>query len=85
MTSTPSLDTDPRALAQERMLNALIAVAATRDPGLIEAMRNALVDTNFSRGEPPAEGASVLQHISYRLNAIQAFAEQMTGGAFEKT
>ena len=85
MTLPSTSELDPRTVAQERMLNALIAVAATRDPGLIEAMRNALVDTNFSRSEGPAEDGSVLQHISYRLNAIQAFADQMTGGAFEAT
>ena len=81
MTSPPASDHDVRAQAQERMLNALIAVAAVRDPGLIEAMRNALVDNNFSRGDPPAEGASVLHHISARLNAIQAYAEGMVGGS----
>ena len=47
MTPAPSLDTDPRALGKERMPNALIAVAANRDTGLIETMRNALVDANF--------------------------------------
>ena len=70
---------EARLIAQERLLNALIAVAATRDPGLLDAMRSALIDNNFSRNEAPPEGASVLQHISFRLNCIEAFVRQQTG------
>ena len=79
MAENSNAGTDARLVAQERLLNATLAILATRDPGFLEAVRNAVVDTNFSRSDPPQEGASAIQHISFRLNAIQAFVAQQTG------
>ena len=81
MSENSTASTDARLVAQERLLDAVIAVAATRDRGFLDALRGVVLDTNSNRDDPPREGASALQHIAFRLNAAQALANAYGGDA----
>jgi len=65
---------DTRFLAQERIVDALLRALAIRQPELLNAVRNILVDTEFTHPGKPEEHATVHEQIKSRLELASQFA-----------
>lgn len=65
---------DVRALAQERLLDALLRALAIEQPRLLSTLRGILVDTEFTHPGKPEMGQSVHQQIRARLEGAAQFA-----------
>lgn len=65
---------DVRALAQERLLDALLRALAIEQPRLLATLRGILVDTEFTHPGKPEVGQSVHQQIRARLEGAAQFA-----------
>ena len=65
---------DVRALAQERLFDALLRALAIEQPRLLSTLRDILVDTEFSHPGKPEVGQSVQQQIRARLEGATKFA-----------
>ena len=65
---------DVRALAQERLLDALLRALAIEQPSLLSTLRGILVDTEFTHPGKPEVGQSVHHQIRARLGAAAQFA-----------
>lgn len=65
---------DVRALAQERLLDALLRALAIEQPRLLSTLRGILVDTEFTHPGKPELGQSVHQQIRARLEGAAQFA-----------
>jgi hypothetical protein len=65
---------DSRALAQERILDALLRALAIEQPGLLDRMRSILVDTEFTHTGKPRLDETVHQQIQSRIGHASQFA-----------
>ncbi len=68
---------DARFLAQERIVDALLRALAIEQPKLLDAIRQILVETEFSHPGKPDQHDTVHQQIKHRLErAAQLPADQ---------
>ena len=77
MTPTPTpkdVAQDARFLAQERIVDALLRALAIQQPALLDAVRNVLVDTEFTHAGKPEQHATVHEQIKSRLDLASSFA-----------
>jgi hypothetical protein len=65
---------DARFLAQERIVDALLRALALQQPALLEAVRNVLIDTEFTHTGKPEQHETVHQQIKSRLDLASSFA-----------
>ncbi len=65
---------DARFLAQERIVDALLRALAIQQPALLDAVRNILIDTEFTHSGKPEEHETVHQQIKSRLERASRFA-----------
>lgn len=65
---------DTRFLAQERIVDAMLRALALTQPGLLDAIRNVLVDTEFTHTGKPDEDSTVHQQIRKRIDLAADFA-----------
>ncbi len=65
---------DARALAQERILDALLRSLALEQPSLLERVRSILIDTEFTHTGKPTPGETVHEQIQNRISAAEQFA-----------
>lgn len=65
---------DARFLAQERIVDALLRALAIQQPALLKAVRDILIDTEFTHPGKPDEGETVHQQIKGRLDLASQFA-----------
>jgi hypothetical protein len=74
--SSTSRDTaqDARFLAQERIVDALLRALAIEQPELLKAVRNILIDTEFTHAGKPGQHETVHQQIKSRLDLASQFA-----------
>lgn len=70
----PDQAQDTRALAQERLLDALLRALALEEPQLLQRMRSILIDTEFTHSGKPAIDETVHQQIRRRLQLASDFA-----------
>ncbi len=76
MPKTPKdIAQDARFLAQERIVDALLRALAIQQPALLSAVRDILIDTEFSHSGKPAEHETVHQQIKSRLEQASQFAK----------
>ena len=66
---------DARFLAQERIVDALLRALAIEQPGLLNAMKNILVDTEFTHSGKPQVDQNVNQQIGARIELASRFAD----------
>lgn len=66
---------DARFLAQERIVDALLRALAIEQPRLLEAMREILIDTEFSHSGKPDDDSTTHQQIKGRLDDAANFAQ----------
>lgn len=67
---------DARFLAQERIVDALLRALALNQPDLLNAVRNILVDTEFTHTGKPGLYETVHQQIGNRIDQAARFADQ---------
>ncbi|USQ96131.1 hypothetical protein [Caulobacter sp. RL271] len=65
---------DARFLAQERIVDALLRALSIEQPRLLEAIREILVDTEFSHAGKPGVDSTTHQQIKRRLDDAATFA-----------
>jgi hypothetical protein len=65
---------DARFLAQERIVDALLRALALKQPELLNAVRNILIDTEFTHPGKPGHEETVHQQIKSRLEQAAEFA-----------
>ena len=65
---------DARSLAQERIVDALLRALALQQPALLKAVRDILVDTEFTHPGKPDQHETVHQQIKSRLDLASQFA-----------
>ena len=70
---------DARALAQERILDALLRALALEHPSLLERVRSILIDTEFTHAGKPALDDTVHEQIQSRIEAAERFAGKHGG------
>lgn len=66
---------DARFLAQERIVDALLRALAIEQPRLLEAIREILIDTEFSHSGKPDDDSTTHQQIKGRLDDAANFAQ----------
>jgi hypothetical protein len=74
MTALSTIASDARFLAQERIVDALLRALALREPDLLEAVRNILLDTELTHSGKPPKGETVHEWIRKRLDFAAEFA-----------
>ena len=65
---------DVRALAQERLLDALLRALALEEPRLLQRMRDILTDTEVTHTGKPSDDGTLQQQIRRRLDLASRFA-----------
>ena len=65
---------DARFLAQERIVDALLRALAIQEPALLDAVRNVLIDTEFTHTGKPEQHETVHEQIKSRLDHASTFA-----------
>ena len=65
---------DARFLAQERIVDALLRALALEQPGLLNAVKTILVDTEFTHSGKPQVDQNVNQQIGARIELASKFA-----------
>jgi len=66
---------DARFLARERIVDALLRALALRQPDLLEAVRNILLDTELTHTGKPPKGETVHEQIRKRLDLAAEFSK----------
>jgi len=64
-----------RFLCQERILDALLKALALEQPRLLEAVRQILIDTEFTHPGAPRQDETTHQQIRARMDSAARFAE----------
>jgi len=79
MSDPKQLAQDARALAQERLMDALLRALALEQPHLLDRIRSVLVDTEYTHTGKPGQDESVHQQINGRIAAAARFAAEHGG------
>jgi hypothetical protein len=67
---------DARFLAQERIVDALLRALALKQPQLLTAVHNILIDTEFTHTGKPGQDETVHEQIRKRIEQAASFANQ---------
>ena len=81
MSDAASNAQDARALAQERILDALLRALALEQPSLLQRIRSILIDTEFTHSGKPGLGDTVHEQIQSRIAMAERFATEHNGTA----